>query len=570
MRSQAIESVFFFLLSLGSIFLPIQSLNAQSLGNPIIPPPQPPTLPTPLPPPGDLIKPIPPQPIPEIPRDIPEKIQVNRFIFEGNTAFSNEELAAVTKPFTDRLISFTELLQARSAVTQLYIDRGYITSGAFIPLQSIEQGVVKIKIIEGSLEDIRLTVNGRLNPNYIRDRIKIATNKPLNINRLLEALQVLQLDPIIQRVSAELAAGTRPGTNILDVTVDVADTSTTELILDNGRSPSVGSFRRGIQLQENSLLGLGDRLQAWYLNTDGSNDLALIYNLPINAYDGTIGLEYRFVGSRVIEPPLDVLDINSEYQDVVLSYRQPVTRNPNQELVFGATLEYQRNQSKFLDDQPLIGYGTDNQGLTSTSALRLFQEWTVRGRQDVVFLRSELSFGLGIFGATEPFDKEVNPHAPNTNYFLWRGQAQWVRLFAPDTLLVLRGNLQLADSPLVPLEQFALGGLYSVRGYQQNFILTDNGLFASAEFRWPILRLPQQQQLLQIVPFIDTGTGWNSFDVPNPDPQTLLSIGLGFNWQWGETISARIDWGYPLMQVNSLNDTWQNSGFTFSIIFKAF
>jgi hemolysin activation/secretion protein len=569
MRCQAIESVFFSLLSLGSILLSIQPLNAQSLGNPLIPPPQPPTLPTPLPPPEDLIKPIP-QPIPEISPDITEKIRVNNFIFEGNTVFGQEELETVTKPFTNRLISFTELLQARSAVTQLYIDRGYITSGAFIPPQEINQGVVKIKIIEGSLENIRLTVRGRINPNYIRDRIKIATDKPLNINRLLEALQVLQLDPIIAIISAELAAGTRPGTNILDVTVDGSDTSTTELILDNGRSPSVGSFRRGIQLQENSLLGLGDRLQAWYLNTDGSNDFALSYNLPINVYDGTIGLEYRFVGSRVIEPPLNVLDINSEYQDVVLSYRQPVTRNPNQELAFGATLEYQRNQSKFLDDQPLTGYGTDNQGLTSTTALRLFQELTLRSRQDVIFLRSEFSFGLGIFGATEPFDSEVNPQAPNTNYFLWRGQAQWVRLFAPDTLLILRGNLQLADSPLVPLEQFALGGLYSVRGYQQNFLLTDNGLFASAEFRWPIVRLSRQKQLLQIIPFIDTGTGWNSFGVPSPNPQTLLSIGLGFNWQWGETISARVDWGYPLIQVNSLNNTWQNSGFTFSIIFKAF
>jgi len=59
--------------------------------------------------------------------------------------------------------------------------------------------------------------------------------------------------------------------------------------------------------------------------------------------------------------------------------------------------------------------------------------------------------------------------------------AQWTRNLAQDTLLLVRANAQLADRALVPLEQFALGGEGSVRGYLQDFLLTDNGIKASAE-----------------------------------------------------------------------------------------
>jgi hemolysin activation/secretion protein len=172
-----------------------------------------PPLPTPLPPPEELLESpssIPPTP-PAIPGKVPENIVVDRFEFEGNTAISNEELAAATASFTKRPISFAELFQARSAVTELYIKRGYITSGALIPPQKLESGVVKIQVIEGGLEGINVTGTQRLNPNYVRSRLAIATDKPLNRDRLLEALQLLQLNPLIQNISAELAAGTEPG-----------------------------------------------------------------------------------------------------------------------------------------------------------------------------------------------------------------------------------------------------------------------------------------------------------------------------------------------------------------------
>lgn len=504
--------------------------------------------------------------LPPASEDIPDRIVVERFIFEGNTAFGQQELAAVTAPFTGRPITFDELLQARSAVTQLYVDRGYVTSGAFIPPQTLESGAVKIKIVEGSLEAINVRVEGKLDPAYVRNRLALGAGTPLNLNHLLEALQLLQLDPLISKISAELGASPQPGRNILDVTVVPAPSFEVRVLSDNGRSPSVGSFRRGGELAENNLSGGGDRLAVQYLNTDGSDDFTLSYQRPVNSYNGRIKFEARRVTAQVISPEeLAPLDINSAYQQYRATFQQPVLQNPNQSLVLGLTFDYQTSGTSYLDHLPFPGRGTNLDGQVTASALRFFQEWTQRSERDVLAARSEFSLGLDVLGSTVAYDAPFNPDAPSTRYFLWRGQGQWVKLLAPNTLFLLRGDVQVANRPVVFLEQYGLGGLGSVRGYRQNTLLTDSGLFASMEFRLPILRIGEIEGVLQLAPFLDFGVGWNIPGNSDPDPNVLASTGIGLLWQSGEAVSIRLDWGIPLGRVPFRGNSWQDDGITFSI-----
>jgi len=130
--------------------------------------------------------------------------------------------------------------------------------------------------------------------------------------------------------------------------------------------------------------------------------------------------------------------------------------------------------------------------------------------------------------------------------------------------------VQLADRPLVPLEQFGLGGQESVRGYRQDILLTDSGALASAEVRIPILRLPQQRILVQVAPFVDIGTAWNSFGRPDPDPSFLASTGLGLQLQVSDRLTVRLDYGIPLVSAVSSERTWQENGFYFSIVGNLF
>ncbi|MEH2380113.1 MAG: ShlB/FhaC/HecB family hemolysin secretion/activation protein [Nostoc sp.] len=528
-----------------------------------------PELPQPLPPPAELFPPSAPTPTPEepLPSNLPETIVVQRFEVIGSTVFSPEELAQATAEFTKRPISLTEVYQARSKITDLYIKNGYITSGAYIPPQTIQSGVIKIQVVEGKLEDIQVTGTRRLNPNYVRSRLAIATSPPLNRQRLLEALQLLQLNPLIQNVSAELSAGSQNGVSLLEVKISEAKTFSSQIILDNGRSPSVGSFRRRLQLNEANLLGFGDGLSLGYTNTDGSNSFDASYTLPLNPHNGTLSFNYGTTSSNVIEPPFNILDIQSASRYYEITFRQPIIQTPTQEFVLGLTASRRESDASYSplgERLPFPGLGADEQGRTKVSALRFFQEWTSRNSHEVIALRSQFNLGIDALSPT------INQSPPDSRFFAWQGQAQWARLLAPETLLLLRLNTQLASRTLLPLEQFGLGGQDSVRGYRQDYLLTDNGTFVSAEVQVPILRLPQIDSTLQVVPFADFGVGWNSSGRENPDPNILAAVGLGLRWSQSDRFTVRLDWGIPLISVDSNERTLQENGLYFSLFYNPF
>ena len=532
-----------------------------------------PNLPPTLPPPEDLLEPgnrKPTVPERDIPGELPQKINVKEFVIEGSTVFSDEDFKKITEKYTKGPITFAEILQLRSDINELYIENGYITSGAFIPTQKFEDGTVKIQIIEGTITEIKISGNRRLNSGYIRSRISRGAKKPLNREKLLETLQLLQLNPLVDKLSAELSAGTRPGESLLEISIKEAKTFNTQLSLDNGRSPAVGSFRRQIQISEANLLGFGDRIGAGYSNTDGSNAFDVSYSLPFNSRNGTVAFSYGTSDSDVIEDPFSVLDIQSKSTYYELSLRQPILEKPNKEFAIGVTASSRQSKASLFDGEiPFPNSpGADEDGRTRITALRFFQEWTNRSSSQVFALRSQFSIGL------DALDSTINSSSPDSRFYSWRGQAQWVRLLAPDTLLLLRGDMQFADRPLVPLEQIGIGGQESVRGYRQDALLTDNAIFASAEVRFPIARFAGQNNILQLAPFVDFGTAWNrgGRDDSNTDSDTdtLLSLGLGLRLQLQERLTARFDWGIPLITIDGEKDTLQENGLYFSIIYNPF
>ena len=540
------------------------------LPNPIVPrEPEFPAPQAPQPPPASPLQPTPSTPVPDdIRPGIPGTIRVDRFEFEGNTAFSDRELAEVTQQFAGRDITFAELIAAEAAVTQKYVAAGYINSGAVIPANQTfprSGGVVKIRIVEGGLDEIAISGNRRLNANYVRSRLQRATRRPLNRDRLLEALQLLQLDPLIANISAELQAGSRPENSRLEVRIKEADSFSGEVFADNNRSPSVGSFRRGVRINQGNLLGFGDGLEVSYANTNGSNEINGSYTVPVNPRNGTIRFAASAASTNIIEEPFDAAEIEGKSRTYELTYRQPIVEKPDRNLALGVTLSRQESDTSLLGEGFALSAGANDRGETRVSAVRFFQEYVQRSSNQVFAARSQFSLGTNLFGATE------NNSGPDSSFLAWRGQAQYVRLLAPETLLIVRSDIQLADRPLLSLEQIGIGGVQSVRGYRQDLLLTDNGAIASAEVRIPVWRAPKVKGLLQIAPFIDFGVGWNhSGEKSNAESDKLLGAGLGLIWQMGDRLNVRLDYGIPLINVGGGDRTLQEKGIYFRINYFAF
>jgi hemolysin activation/secretion protein len=493
------------------------------------------------------------------------KLKIKNFRFQGNTVFSNEDLERLLTPFIGKEISFTDLSKISNAITDYYVEQGYINSGAYIPvadnqLLKVDNAVITVAIIEGEIEEINIVGGERLH-NYIRARIP---QPILNNKRLLAALQLLQQDSLIEKITASLKEGARPSQAILNIYVKPRQEFQANAILDNYRSPAVGSFQRQLEISHANLLGLGDGLSVGYRNTDGGNAVTASYSVPINSQNGTIGLFYANISNNIIEEPFTALDIVADARAYEITFRQPLIRQASassaQELALGLTASRLESESSLQNSPFPISAGADANGRTRVLALRFFQDWSGRSTQEALFVRSTFSWGLNALDST------INTDAPDGRFFSWLGEALWLKRLG-NTSLAVRSRLQLADRPLPAFEQISLGGINTVRGYRQDNFISDSGFLLSTELRIPVWKTPTQE--LQVAPFIDFGTSWNNNAEISSTSGTLTSIGLGIQYR-SDRFNARLDWGIPFNDTNSNSKTWQENGVYFSLNYQLF
>jgi hemolysin activation/secretion protein len=194
--------------------------------------------------------------LPPIPPDEPA-LDVKAFRFEGNTAFNDEQLleAPVTieqeqvrtrvRDYAGKSLTTEGLEAIRQAITRLYVGAGYINSGAVLPDQTVDDGVVLYRIVEGRLTDVNVTGNQRLRRGYIISRVQHAGKPPLNVIRLKDQLEVLRQNPNLTRINAELRPGTEPGEATLDVQVADSNPWQFGVRVSNRRSPASARSRSG-------------------------------------------------------------------------------------------------------------------------------------------------------------------------------------------------------------------------------------------------------------------------------------------------------------------------------------
>jgi len=139
-------------------------------------------------------------------------VTVEKIRIKGHTIFSEKEIEKITKPYRGQELDFNKLRNITKAITDLYISKGYITSGAFLPEQEIVDGAIDVRVIEGKLEDINIKGLKNLQESYVRSFISSAQDSaiisndsenisdsnqssPLNIKNIEEELDILKRNP---------------------------------------------------------------------------------------------------------------------------------------------------------------------------------------------------------------------------------------------------------------------------------------------------------------------------------------------------------------------------------------
>ena len=488
-------------------------------------------------------------------------VLVKRFEFMGNTAIADEVLRSALDRLIDRPLTATHLIEARDLITQIYVDAGFITSGARVPDQPIRNGVIAFEIVEGELEDLEVRGLSRFREAYFETRARAAARTPLNLERLEAMLQRIQRDPLIEKVAARLEPGSAPGQSRLTLVMTEARQEDIQLSFHNDRSTSIGEETGELHATVSNILGHRDQIYAAGRISEGLRDLEFQWQIPVNASDTLLETRVRWTRSEVVEFPFDPLNIESESLLVSLGLSHPIYRTKSHSLRLGLRADWRKGRST-LDDR-LFCFQPGVTDCTPTIAvLRGIGEWRYEGRDRAAAIRSTLSWGTGLLGATTRAG-----NVPDGRFVAFLAQMQWAERLAFDSRLLTRFDIQLTDDPLLSFERISVGGAQSVRGYRPNQLVRDSGLSASVEWRIPVWKRSLGAAYLEIVPFWDLGHAWNErFDAGD---NTISSVGLGLLANPHERISFSAHWGARLLGVDRIGNGLIDSGLHLQVVVDA-
>lgn len=475
-------------------------------------------------------------------QDIDTKgVFVNSIEVAPSSVLSQEEVNQIIQPIVGKNVFISDIQNVIDQLNNLYAEKGFVTAKAFLPEQTVENGHIYIELIESKVGNVSVEQNKWTRTKYITDRVE---QKPGELFDIVELEKdILDFNRYNEGVNltANLTAGTQPGTTDIQLTAHENIPFHVVGIMDNAGRYQTGRLRGGAMIYADSLFHNRDRLSLGSYFSGGAISPFADYNFPVNKKDGRVGFMYSSTFAKIKWGPLEPLDLKSKSYIYSLYYSQPLVRKPGFELKSYAGLNYKRARTSILDDW--MDLGVDE----ITSA-------------DIAFnIRKDTKHGIwyanqGVSLAVPIFDSQ-------SSYVKINGGAIRLHDFSHGVIGQLKANYQvIPNNKHIPyLDQFQTGGLATVRGYSEGILMGKNGYYTSAELMFPLMpreitsprsgeKIPFVGKYVKGAVFADhAGVFPNTSEDIYGGSYFLMSLGMGLRVQLPGDLSARLYWGYPLI-----------------------
>lgn len=460
-----------------------------------------------------------------------KNIKVNRFEVTASEILNSAEIKAILTPYEGKRVSLKDLFDAVNAVNTLYEAKGAKTARAILPPQDIKDGIVKIRLIEARVGEVKVLGTNSLNKSFVSDRIKQKPGSLVSVARL-EA-DLIRYNALYEsKLSASIAAGAKVGTTDISIAVEEPKPFQFVTFADNAGRESVGLGRIGAIFTGKNIAGENDNLQVVVTGSEGSKSLGVTYSIPITEDDMRLETSFNAGAIEIIEGPFVPLNITGSSRDVTVGIAQPFSVNINRQWAAYGRLSARNSVSEF------DGYVQQDSDLKVISV-------GVRGEahyDDYAWsVDNNLNFGTKELGGEEAFT-------------YYRANASFMEQVSPKTTMLARAGLQYSASEIVPSgEQFQIGGLNTVRGFSEGLLSGRNGYFTSLEMRHVLINSAPTKEtnnlahVVQGLVFFDHGGAFPYIPGQSITKDDFLtSMGVGLIIDVGSRFNARVSVGYPM------------------------
>lgn len=461
-------------------------------------------------------------------------------------------LHEVTEEFRNRELTLEEMNEVANMVTIAYQEKGYILARAYVPEQEIEDGILKVAIIEGDIGEVKITGHKYYKERVIKRNFQHQLQHGVIREELLEKGILLSKELPATETRIVLQKGEKPGT--ANISLQTEDRLALEWKFDanNFGSELVGKERYGTDLQVTepwwgSTLGLravsgNDKSQSALLGADLS--------IPTNV--NGLSFFFRYVDGLYAVGQDLLVDLGLEGDTMVygagLLYPVSRTRNSNLTFSMGYDKKYTRN---FLLEE-----------ISNIDDLKVYYATLDFDSLDR-FLGKNLA-SLGYYNGTVHPDilfppSREDPESPFHRYTLNLARIQKVY---GNINFIARASGQKTRDRLLPIEQMAIGGYGTVRGHETSLALGDSGLTLSGE----LITAPpyiadktlfgqKVSQMAQMAFFFDYGhVRTNKPRIREALSETLSGYGTGIRLYYKDAFSFKFDIAWPTKEETPQED----------------
>jgi hemolysin activation/secretion protein len=461
----------------------------------------------------------------------------------GNTVLPNRDIETTLYPLLGEHKTLADVEVARGTLEKLYHERGFATVFVDIPEQDVSDKVVRLKVTEGRLHEVRIAGARYFSERKILAAVPQATegNVP-NLPALQSQLTAVNVQTADRAVVPVLKAGPIPGTVDLSLTVNDHLPFHGSIEFDNQNTPDTTPLRSTVSLSYNNLFQDFDTFSAQYqLSPENTSQVRVFAaNYAWGAFDSGLQPSLYFVDSDSDVPTVGTAGVIGKGQIVGARLAYFLSKSPTMPQSLSLGIDYKH----FLQTIGLAGSAGLSTPITYTD-LSLAYSGTWSSEAFTGSASTSANFGpRGIPNNPETFANKCFKCQPN--YFYLKLDGSLVARLPENLQLILRADGQFAAEPLITNEQFTITGADGVRGYLEAEVLTDKGLKGSAQLQSPTARV-HHFALGDVFVFYDAGRA--NFIDPLPDQRAsfvLSSWGAGIHLLTSYWLNGSLTWADPL------------------------
>ncbi|QIF05760.1 ShlB/FhaC/HecB family hemolysin secretion/activation protein [Roseimicrobium sp. ORNL1] len=485
-------------------------------------------------------------------------VYIREYRVQGSKKLGAAEIGKAVYPFLGPGRTVEDVEAARAALETAFHDKGLQSVSVEVPQQSAAKGIIVLRVVENKVGRLRVHGARYFLPSDIKRMApSLAEGTVPDFNQVPNDL--VKMQSADRQVSPELRPGVEPGT--VDVDLNVKDTLPLHgsIELNNRYSPDTVPLRLNASLSYGNLWQLGHSIGASFQVAPERPEDATVYSgYYITRVPGMENLNLMFMGTKQDSDVSTLGGAAVAGRGEILGVRGLVTLpslgNYYQSLSFG--LDW-----KNFDEDVVVGDDTFSTPIQYWPiSINYGGSWLGKDKKSFTEFNTNVTFHVRGTGS-DPFEFDNKRYLADGAFIYFRGDVSHQHDLPRGFRVFGKVQGQIADSPLINSEQYAGGGLGTVRGYLESTALGDSGLFGTLELQSPSFIGTDREEHGQrvnewrVYGFVEGGSLWLREPLPDQeDTFELASVGLGSRLRLFGTLNGSVDVAYPLIEQGTTEE----------------